>query len=206
MDGSLPPLPPGYAAGLNPGFPSPAGTLPPIQFGAGAFGGTPLRPHYPQGLPVPERTPGARFAPLSALPPEQRLPPRRGDAPFPTPLAEPQITPRERPGMGHANPAKQLTRIKQLGFNCPSCLAILIIKEPENYDGQAAPCPNCHVVILPPRVAPPTPFSVLEASAPPARPGLAHPVRAMLPPPQPPAPSVKPGLPGARRLARAALL
>lgn len=33
------------------------------------------------------------------------------------------------------------------------------------YDGRAAPCPHCGVTILPPRVAPPSPF-LLVAPAP----------------------------------------
>jgi hypothetical protein len=39
-----------------------------------------------------------------------------------------------------------------LGFNCPACAVILVIRQPENYDGSAAPCPHCGVQILPPRI------------------------------------------------------
>jgi hypothetical protein len=96
---------------------------------------------------------------------------------------------------------------KQIGFNCPSCLAILIIKQPENYDGQAAPCPNCGVVILPPRVAPPSPFTLLAPASqrgalPP--PPLAAALNGQKPPTLVSQPK-KPGLPGAKRLAQAAM-
>jgi hypothetical protein len=187
---------PGYAPPLAP---------PQQSFGAGAFGG-------PSPAPV-EPGPGhARFAPLSALPPDRRLPPRRGVSQIPSPPLPQQpthIAPREVPGQGHSNPSKQLSKVKQIGFNCPSCLAILIIKQPENYDGQAAPCPNCSVVILPPRIAPASPFTLLGSPTPVAAP---FPPPAALPRPPVqvpmglPAPaSSKPGLPGARKLAQAAL-
>jgi hypothetical protein len=60
--------------------------------------------------------------------------------------------------------------VPQLGFNCPSCFAVLFIKNPEEYDGRAAPCPHCQEVILAPRVAPASPF-VLIASGSAADPG-----------------------------------
>jgi hypothetical protein len=53
--------------------------------------------------------------------------------------------------------------VPQLGFNCPSCFAVLFIKNPGEYDGRAAPCPHCQENILAPRVAPASPF-VLIAS------------------------------------------
>lgn len=55
--------------------------------------------------------------------------------------------------------------LRQIGFNCPSCFTVLVIKDPSSYDGRAAPCPYCAVTILPPRVAPPSPFTVLQAVA-----------------------------------------
>jgi len=41
---------------------------------------------------------------------------------------------------------------KPLGFNCPACRVILVIRDPDAYDGQAAPCPHCGVHVMPPRV------------------------------------------------------
>ncbi len=48
---------------------------------------------------------------------------------------------------------------RPIGFNCPACSVVLVIREPEKYDGQAAPCPHCGVAILPPRVAHGNPFA-----------------------------------------------
>jgi hypothetical protein len=202
MDGTQPTQTPGYASVLPPGHPSSA---------------TPPQPSFGEGFGSVSPAPGfenARFAPLSALPPEKRLPPRRGTPGPPVAATQStQIAPRELPGIVHPNPARQISRIKQIGFNCPSCLAILIIKQPEHYDGQAAPCPNCNVVILPPRIAPASPFTLLggpNSSAPYPPPTV---VPTMLPPmprqvpmglPAPVEPN-KPGLPGARRLAQAAM-
>jgi hypothetical protein len=183
----------------RPSFPS-APPTPQPSFGEGMFGGaSPV-------VPAPANLSGKRFAPLSALPPDRRLPPRRegGLGPMPPMAGPPQIAPRELPGLAPASVAKQLSRIKQIGFNCPSCLAILIIKQPEQYDGQAAPCPNCGVSILPPRIAPASPFVLLSS---PNQAPIA---------PLPPNDSVpmglpvnagpqKLGLPGARKLAQAAL-
>ncbi len=193
---------PGYAPPVAP---------PQQSFGDAAFGGLP-----PAVTQSSAREPSCgRFAPLSALPADKRLPPRRGvvqtaiPASPPVPQQPTHIAPREVPGQAHPNPAKQLSKVKQIGFNCPSCLAILIIKQPENYDGQAAPCPNCSVVILPPRIAPASPFTLLGGPAPAAAP---FPPPASMPRPPThvpmglPAPaSGKPGLPGARKLAQAAL-
>ncbi len=55
---------------------------------------------------------------------------------------------------------------KQLGFNCPSCFTILIIKDPASYDGRAAPCPYCSKVIIPPKVAPESPFTLITHGRP----------------------------------------
>jgi hypothetical protein len=41
---------------------------------------------------------------------------------------------------------------RPLGFNCPACGVSLVVREPEVYDGSAAPCPHCDVHILPPRI------------------------------------------------------
>jgi hypothetical protein len=150
----------------------------------------------------------ARFAPLSALPPERRLPARRSEQPTPSPapLSNPTApTPRQLPGVAPVGKSVART-VKQIGFNCPSCLAILIIKQPENYDGQAAPCPSCGVVILPPRIAPASPFTLMAppsaAPSPHALPTSSEPFP-VAPRPDPRIP--KPGLPGARKLAQAAL-
>jgi hypothetical protein len=208
MDGTSSSQPPGFAPAQILGRPSPV--APPMQSFGEAFGGPPTNavPAAPATTAVQGH---GRFAPLSALPPDKRLPPRRGSAPVPgapPPQAPTHIAPREVPGQAHPNPSRQLSKIKQIGFNCPSCLAILIIKQPENYDGQAAPCPNCNVVILPPRIAPATPFSLLG----PPTPSAPYPPPAAMPQPPAhipmglPAPaSSKPGLPGARKLAQAAM-
>jgi hypothetical protein len=170
MDGHLPTHTQGATSGPTPTAPPPAPST--VKFGEGAFGGASTV------ATAPLRPPTGRFAPLSALPPDKRLPPRRDTYEAQrqqeqaqaqqalAPTAPPAIAPRERPGTAHANPARQLMSVKQIGFNCPSCLAILIIKQPENYDGQAAPCPNCAVVILPPRIAPTTPFALSAGQLP----------------------------------------
>jgi hypothetical protein len=54
----------------------------------------------------------------------------------------------------------------RLGFNCPSCFTVLFIKDPGAYDGRAAPCPYCRVAIMPPRVAPLSPFILVAEAAP----------------------------------------
>jgi predicted RNA-binding Zn-ribbon protein involved in translation (DUF1610 family) len=69
---------------------------------------------------------------------------------------------------------------KKIGFNCPACLAVLIIKQPDNYDGSAAPCPNCGTHILPPRIANVSPFKLLQATNPAVSPGRV-PIRRDLP-------------------------
>jgi hypothetical protein len=58
--------------------------------------------------------------------------------------------------------------LKKMGFNCPSCYTVLIIKDPDAYDGRPAPCPYCAVRIIPPRIAPDSPFSLI--STPPKNP------------------------------------
>lgn len=163
-------------------------------------------PQSPRPAVIPPSVPSAgRFAPLSALPPDKRLPMRRTDAPPPPP--DQGFVPRPQPRSLPGNPELKPVPYKQIGFNCPSCLAILIIKQPENYDGQAAPCPSCGVVILPPRVAPPSPFTLLAPASqrgalPP--PPLASALKGQKPPTLVSQPK-KPGLPGAKRLAQAAM-
>lgn len=163
-----------------------------------------------------------RFAPLSALPPDKRLPKLRSEIPPAT--APGGLAPRQLPGIPSAKPVMSQPA-KQIGFNCPSCLAILIIRQPEAYDGGAAPCPGCGVSILPPRIAAvSSPFTLLSAAS--AQPhGLPQVQAAAQRPLQtsprvlPPAPptlgqaipmgvpvSQKPGLPGARKLAHVAML
>ena len=113
-------------------------------------------PGFPvSAAPVPAPA-SVRFAPLSSLPPERRVPARRQTAaPQPVPAS---VMPRQLPGLPDVKASK--IQLPQLGFNCPSCYAYLTIKDPEQYDGRAAPCPNCQVVILPPRIAPASPFSL----------------------------------------------
>ena len=119
-----------------------------------------------------------RFVSLSALPPEKRLQPRRdGTRPglFVPRRLEGVVTagapcpaePIHLPSAPAPAASMQLVAAPQLGFNCPSCYTVLFIKDPQHYDGRAAPCPHCSVAILPPRVAPPSPF-LLIAPPPPA--------------------------------------
>ena len=168
----------------------------------------PTQFHDPQAprpaAPPPAGLSAGRFAPLSALPPDKRLPMRRTDAPAPP--ADQGQSPRPQPRSLPGNPEVKPVPYKQIGFNCPSCLAILIIKQPENYDGQAAPCPSCGVVILPPRIAPPSPFTLLAPAS--QRGALPPPPLAALNGQKPPtlvSQPKKPGLPGAKRLAQAAM-
>lgn len=110
-----------------------------------------------------------RFVSLSALPPEKRLLPRRdGTRPG---LFVPRrleavagavaLRPEEPAPLPADHSSMQLSASPQLGFNCPSCYTVLYIKDPQQYDGRAAPCPHCSVTILPPRVAPPSPFLLI---------------------------------------------
>lgn len=54
---------------------------------------------------------------------------------------------------------------RQLGFNCPACFSVLIIRDPASYDGRPAPCPTCGSRIVPPRIIPDSPFRVVERAA-----------------------------------------
>jgi len=136
-----------------------------------------------------------QFVSLSALPLEQRRPRRReGTKPglmAPRRMAEvrttilplPELLP-EPPPVQHLKPPlcpapEPIPPVvaRQLGFNCPSCFTVLIIKEPDTYDGRAAPCPYCRVTILPPRIVQPSPFTLVAtpqsegaAAPPPLRP------------------------------------
>ncbi len=179
------------------------------------------RPVHPASLAPQARASAVRFAPLSALPEGRGLPARRDEVgPSAPPSAS--ITPRQLPGIPHAAAARQVPVMlptalpapqdKQIGFNCPSCMTILIIKQPTSYDGQPAPCPYCGVVILPPRVATPSPFKLLApASNSQERltlPGGGASARIPVGRPAPvaqPGPARKPGLPGAKSFARAAM-
>lgn len=106
-----------------------------------------------------------RFAALSTLPENHRLPPRR-DA-LPARHQRPAASPAEE-GAGTApslRPAPAMlpaAALRQLGFNCPSCYAVLIIKDPSTYDGRPAPCPTCGIHILPPQCVPESPFSIVQ--------------------------------------------
>ncbi len=135
-------------------------------------------------LPETERSPAVeslasrverlRCMSLSQLPPEKRPLPRREQGLTvprrPGEVCVPEAAVVERSGQPLQTTAAPLAPVpahvplvsfKQLGFNCPSCYTVLVIKDPENYDGRAAPCPYCSVTILPPRVMPPTPFTLL---------------------------------------------
>ena len=126
-----------------------------------------------------------RFVCLSALPLARRMPartdgtrpglvvPRRLSADFTARAAVPAAL---EPVPAEPAPSGLITNSRQLGFNCPSCYTVLYIKEPQQYDGRAAPCPHCLVTILPPRIAPPSPFLLI---APPP------PLPAVLPGPEP---------------------
>ena len=111
-----------------------------------------------------------RFVALSALAPDERLPaaasavlPRRVEAR--RQATSPKVVSRVLPAPSQEAPGAPRVRAAglaghTLGFNCPSCFAVLVIREPEQYDGRPAPCPHCGVVIMAPRVAPPQPFHV----------------------------------------------
>lgn len=138
----------------------------------------------------PERP---RFVSLSALPLDQRLPRRRDgtkpgpvvprrlaevsttNLPPPDPLPEPPVPHLASPVCPTPEP-KPLGAARQLGFNCPSCFTVLVIKNPDTYDGRAACCPYCSVTILPPRIAQPSPFTLVatpqtgDGTLPPPRP------------------------------------
>ena len=114
---------------------------------------------------------GRRFAALSTLPEGLRLPPKRdviparhqraampaADLALEVPMrAAPQTLLPPAPVM---LPAPQE---RQLGFNCPACYVVLIIRDPVSYDGQPAPCPTCGCRILPPRLMPESPFTLVH--------------------------------------------
>lgn len=42
--------------------------------------------------------------------------------------------------------------VRALGFNCPACGVVLTIPNPGTYDGRPAPCPQCAVLVVPPRI------------------------------------------------------
>lgn len=167
------------------------GEVCPSCMGAAMPLGTAKSPEEPQ-----DAEPGPpRFVSLSALPPEKRLRPRQdGTRPglmVPRRLAEQSAA--AGPAMAEVQPPPPPVTVsppavpvsrespspvncRQLGFNCPSCFTVLVIKNPESYDGRAAPCPCCSVVIMPPRIAPPSPFTLVDIptndapTLPPARP------------------------------------
>ena len=48
--------------------------------------------------------------------------------------------------------ATDFTAARPLGFNCPACGVVLTIPDPVAYDGRPAPCPQCAVLVVPPRI------------------------------------------------------
>jgi hypothetical protein len=112
----------------------------------------------------------SRFRPLSSLPEGKRYPGRVGEPDEAAVENAGQgsrtgfvVTPRSIQPASQQKPQKIAAPVdpnRKIGFNCPSCLVILVIKQPDSYDWAAAPCPNCQAVIMPPRVVPPSPFSV----------------------------------------------
>jgi hypothetical protein len=127
---------------------------------------------------------GRRFAVLSTLPKHLRLPPKKDLQP-----SRHQQKPTKAAGTANATPkARQAAAVlppvtplpspvllpdpaaRQLGFNCPSCFAVLIIKDPSTYDGRPAPCPTCGIRILPPQCFPDSPFSIVYRSGAPVPP------------------------------------
>ena len=112
---------------------------------------------------------GRRFAALSSLPKHLRLPPRiplqpaprqpkTANADIPAAINPALPTPVAQLPLPVALPAPA---VRQLGFNCPSCFAVLIIKDPATYDGRPAPCPTCGIRILPPQRVSDSPFSIV---------------------------------------------
>ena len=137
-----------------------------------------------EGEPETEDEGPPRFVSLSALPPNKRMLPRpdgarRGlfmprrlegmsgnPAAPPVKLVPPQPPAPPPPGPPPLPLSLPVAEFPRLGFNCPSCFTVLYIKDPDGYDGRAAPCPYCRVAILPPRMAPPSPFILIaEASS-----------------------------------------
>lgn len=147
---------------------------------AAAAGPAPIKPTW--------REPGSgaagkRFAALSTLPAGQRLPVKRslplakhlredqaaraaseaGLPMEPTPETSSSLASRYPVPPPPAQPvALPVATERQLGFNCPSCFAVLIIRDPANYDGSPAPCPTCGVRIIPPRCLPDSPFTLVR--------------------------------------------
>ena len=117
-----------------------------------------------------------RFAALSTLPEGRRLPPRR-DVPLAKHLRQEQAAleqtisdpPEALPPVSVPMPLP-LAESRQLGFNCPACFAVLIIKDPATYDGRPAPCPTCGIRIQPPQCVPESPFSIVHRTEPPTLP------------------------------------
>ena len=121
------------------------------------------------GVPLPD---GRRFAALSTLPEGRRMPTRR-DVPLAKHLRQEQRHPAspvpEAPEILPPASAPVLmppAESRQLGFNCPACFAVLIIKDPATYDGRPAPCPTCGIRIQPPQRVPESPFSIVHRTAP----------------------------------------
>lgn len=128
-----------------------------------------LTPPWTRDLELPgdglARLPdGRRFAALSTLPESRRMPPRRD-----VPLAKHQrtgtvaLTGSPAPVPALLPPASS----RQMGFNCPGCFTVLIIRDPVTYDGCPAPCPTCGMRIQPPRQMPDSPFSIVRRLGPP---------------------------------------
>ncbi len=78
----------------------------------------------------------------------------------PPPMAAPRriqprlIGPRQQPPTTALVPEKRMwaNPDRPLGFNCPACSVVLVIREPDKYDGRPAPCPHCKVTISPPQI------------------------------------------------------
>ena len=126
-------------------------------------------PPTQRGTALPD---GRRFAALSTLPEGLRLPPRRN-----VPLAKHLRQEAELPALPESPPATDsvpgsvpmllpAAETRQLGFNCPACFAVLIIKDPATYHGSPAPCPTCGTRIQPPQCVPESPFSIVHRTAP----------------------------------------
>ena len=111
---------------------------------------------------------GRRFAALSTLPESHRLPPKRNmlparhQRPVVLPPVEPPSEIAARPSPPPPSLQLPVSSAQQLGFTCPSCFTVLIIKDPATYDGRAAPCPTCGIRILPPQRVPDSPFSIVH--------------------------------------------
>ena len=111
-----------------------------------------------------------RFAALSTLPAGRRLPAKR-DVPLARHLRQEPSPGESMPPAPPAGPVLPPASSRQLGFNCPSCFTVLIIKDPTTYDGRPAPCPTCGIRIQPPQCAPASPFSIVHRPGPAVPPG-----------------------------------